>query len=489
MPLDHDHCYRAVASRDARFDGCFVIAVRTTGIYCRPSCPAMTPKSQNVTFLPTAAAAQLGGYRACRRCLPDAVPGSPEWDARGDLVARAVRLIADGVVERDGVPGLAALLGYSTRQLNRLLTAELGAGALALARAHRAQAARILTERTDLPFGDVAFAAGFASVRQFNDTVQGVYAATPTQLRAGAAGRVRAAAAGTITLRLPFRAPLDRAWLQWYLCAHAVTGVEDVGDGYGRSLRLPHGPGTVRLQLRDDRVDCTMRLADLRDLGAAVNRVRRLLDLDADPQAVDAALLADPALAPSVRAAPGLRVPGHADGGEVLLRTVLGQQVSLAAARTAASRLATALGEPLATADGAVTMLFPEPAVVAERGHEVLTGPRRRVASVLAVAAALADGSLDPHPGSDAAELRADLLALPGIGPWTASTVAMRVLGDPDVLLDTDLVLRQGAALLGVPADPTGLREHARRWAPWRSYAGSHLWRTALHARPHRRTA
>ncbi|MCA1673562.1 MAG: helix-turn-helix domain-containing protein, partial [Actinobacteria bacterium] len=209
MLLDHDRCYRAVSSRDARFDGCFVVAVRTTGIYCRPSCPAVTPKPQNVTFLPTAAAAQLAGYRACRRCQPDAVPGSPEWNLRGDLVARAVRLIADGVVEREGVPGLAARLGYSTRQLNRVLTAELGAGALALARAHRAQAARVLVETTALPLADVAFAAGFSSVRQFNYTVQAVYATTPSQLRSQVARRVLTL--GVLTLRLPRRAPMDSA--------------------------------------------------------------------------------------------------------------------------------------------------------------------------------------------------------------------------------------------------------------------------------------
>ncbi|MGI9064271.1 MAG: AlkA N-terminal domain-containing protein [Pseudonocardiaceae bacterium] len=497
MLLDHDRCYRAVASRDTRFDGCFVVAVRTTGIYCRPSCPATTPKPSNVTFLPTAAAAQLTGYRACRRCLPDAVPGSPEWDLRGDLVARAVRLIADGVVERDGVPGLAARLGYSTRQLNRVLTAELGAGALALARAHRAHAARVLVETTALPLADVAFAAGFASVRQFNETVQTVYATTPSHLRARAARRpqssgaqssgAQSSGAGAIAVRLPFRAPLDRPWLEWYLAGHALTGLEDASDGYARALRLPHGPGTVRLHLADDRVDAALRLTDLRDLGTAVSRVRRLLDLDADPVAVDAALAADPALAPSVAQAPGIRVPGGVDGGEVLLRTVLSQQVSLAAARTAGSRLVAALGEPLPTPDGVVTHLFPDPATVAERGGEVLTGPRRRIDAVRAVAAALADGSLQVDPGRDAAELRADLLAQPGIGPWTAAYVAMRVLGDPDVLLDTDLVARQGAALLGAPTDPAALRHHARRWAPWRSYAGSHLWRTALAARPDRR--
>jgi AraC family transcriptional regulator of adaptative response / DNA-3-methyladenine glycosylase II len=485
--LDHDSCYRAVASRDARFDGCFVTAVRTTGIYCRPSCPAITPRPGNVSFLPTAAAAQHAGYRACRRCLPDAAPGSPEWDLRGDLAARAVRLIADGVVERAGVAGLAADLGYSERQLNRVLTEQLGAGPLALARAHRAHTARLLLQTTALPVADVAFAAGFASVRQFNDTVREVFAVTPSVLRSEVArprGDGAPPVAGVIRLRLPFRAPMDAGWTEWFLAGHALGGAESWHDGeYARTLALPNGSGVARVQLGATHVALRLRLDDLRDLGAAVTRVRRLLDLDADPVAVDAALAADPALAPGVAATPGIRVLGSVDGAEVLLRTVLGQQVSLAAARTAGTRLVAALGTPMATPDGELTHLFPAPAVVAERGHEVLTGPARRVATVLRVAAALADGSLALHPGRDGDELRAELLALPGIGPWTADYVLMRVLGDPDVLLGSDLVLRQGAARLGLPGGARELAAHATRWSPWRSYAGMHLWKTELDAR------
>ncbi|MGH3978158.1 MAG: DNA-3-methyladenine glycosylase 2 family protein [Pseudonocardiaceae bacterium] len=482
MLLDHDRCYRAVASRDARFDGCFVVAVRTTGIYCRPSCPAVTPKPQNVTFLPTAAAAQLAGYRACRRCLPDATPGSPEWNLRGDLVARAVRLIADGVVERDGVPGLAARLGYSSRHLNRVLTAELGAGALALAKAHRAQAARVLIETTALPLAEVAFAAGFASVRQFNDTVRAVFDSTPTQLRSRR--RVRVATAGTLTVRLPYRAPLDAAGLLAFLAARAVPGVESAGDGcYARTLRLPHGMATATLHPGPSHVDCTLRLSELRDLPVAVSRLRRLLDLDADPSAVDTALSADPHLAGTVAATPGIRVPGSVDGAEMVLRAVLGQQVSVAAARTAAGRLAAALGEPvdeqLESPDGQLTRLFPCAAAVAERADEVLTGPRRRIAAVRSVAAALAGGELVVDPGRDPEELRTALEALPGLGPWTAGYVVLRVLGATDVLLHDDLAVRRGAAAIDLPSDVDGLRRYARRWRPWRSYAGMHLWRAA----------
>ena len=455
MLLDEDRCYRAVASRDARFDGHFITAVRTTGIYCRPSCPAMTPKRSNVEFLPTAGAAQQRGYRACRRCQPDAVPGSPDWNLRADLAARAMRLISDGVVERDGVPGLAARLGYSERHLNRVLTTELGAGPLALARAHRAHTARLLVETTPLGMADIAFAAGFSSVRQFNDTVREVYGVSPTTLRAEA-GRRR----GTVP---------------------AVAGT--------LVLRLPHGAATVELRPEPAHVLATLRLADPRDLGPAVARLRRLLDLDADPVAVDDVLGLDPALAALVAAAPGQRVPGSPDAAECAVRAVLGQQVSVAAARTAATRLAATLGErlPPGLAGDGPDLLFPTAAAVAERGAEVLTGPARRIATVLGLAAAVADGSLVLDPGRDPADLRAELTALPGVGPWTASYLAMRLLGDPDELLATDLAVRRGAAALDLPSDIDTLTARAAGWAPWRSYAATHLWRAAATATPRRK--
>ncbi|MGM1063786.1 DNA-3-methyladenine glycosylase 2 family protein [Saccharothrix sp. Mg75] len=422
MLLDDERAYRAVTARDARFDGCFILAVRTTRIYCRPSCPAVTPKRRNAEFYPTAAAAQSAGYRACRRCLPDAVPGSPEWDLRADLAARAVRLISDGLVEREGVPGLAARLGYSERHLTRVLTAELGAGPLALARAHRAHSARLLIETTDLSFADVAFASGFASVRQFNDTIRAVFAATPSAMRArrGPTGN-----AGRITLRLPYRSPFDAAGLLAYFAASAVAGVEHVTeDAYARSLRLPHGVATVLLEPADGHVACTLGLTDLRDLGSAVSRVRRLLDLDADPVAVDGVLAGDPALRPRVLSRPGIRVPGSVDGAETLLRA-LGH---------------TAPGEPLEHPEGPVTHLYPRP--------EDVDSP---------VARALADGALRVDVGRDADELHAELSAFPGVGPEIASYVVMRVLGAPDIPLTGE--------------DPA-LR-------PWRSYAAMHLRRTA----------
>ncbi|MCF6745640.1 DNA-3-methyladenine glycosylase 2 family protein [Blastococcus sp. KM273128] len=474
-PLDHGRCYRAVAGRDARFDGWFVTAVRTTGIYCRPSCPARTPLARNVSFFSTAAAAQGAGYRACRRCRPDAVPGSPEWDVRADVVARAMRLIADGEVERSGVPGLAARLGYSERQLHRLLVGELGVGALALARARRAQTARVLLETTGLPVTDIAFAAGFASVRQFNDTVREVFATTPTELRR-ARRSAPAGQPGWLTLRLAARAPYPADEVLLFLGAHAVPGLEEWdGTTFSRVLDLPHGPAVVRLSpsAGGDGVTAQLRLTELRDLGAAVTRCRRMLDLDADPAAVDVALGADPALAALVTAAPGRRVPASPDAAELAVRAVLGQQVSVAGARTLTARLLVA-GTPLAEPVGSLTHAFPRPAALADADLTAvgLTGARRRTVSALA--AALDRGGIALDPGADREEAGRALLAVPGIGPWTAALVALRGMGDPDVWLPGDLALRRSLASLGSTD-----AEAATRWRPWRSYAVMHLWALA----------
>src|SRR5215207_618159 len=365
---DFEHRYRAVRGRDVRFDGWFYVAVTSTGIYCRPSCPAATPKRSNVRFYPTAAAAQYAGFRACKRCRPEAVPGSPEWDTRADIVARAMRLIADGVVDRDGVAGLARGLCYTERHLHRLLSAEVGAGPLALARARRAHTARLLIETTDLPITEVAFAAGFTSIRQFNDTIREVFAVTPRELRR-ARGHRSETVPGEISLRLPFRTPLDAEGLLHFLGRRAVPGVEAFdGETYRRTLRLPHGAGTVALSDGGEHVRCVLRLENLRDLGTAVQRCRRLLDLDADPIAVADVLGSDPLLDALVRRSPGRRVPGSVDGAELAFRAVLGQQVSVAGARTLAGRLVARCGEPLpeSLAGDDLTHLFPEPDALAE---------------------------------------------------------------------------------------------------------------------------
>jgi AraC family transcriptional regulator of adaptative response / DNA-3-methyladenine glycosylase II len=504
--------YRAMSSRDARFDGQFITGVHSTGIYCRPSCPATTPKPGNVSFYLTAAAAHEAGLRACKRCLPDAVPGSPAWNIRDDLAARAMRLIGDGTVEREGVPGLASRLGYTPRHLTRVLVSEVGAGPLALARAHRAQTARVLLTGTDLSVTDVAFAAGFGSVRQFNDTITAVYERTPSALRAGAraaGSRDNRAAAGghgsNIRLLLPARAPFDGQGLLDFLGVRAVSGVErSTGSTYERTLRLPHGTAILELSVTGTpgapAVACVARLESLADLAPLVSRVRRLFDLDADAQAIDRALADDPALVGSVRRTPGIRVPGSLDPEETLFRALLGQQVSVASARTALGRLSAALGDPLpgrvgaaspVPRDGAIGLdpsaaphlLFPTADRIARHGRDVLRGPAARIDSIVRVAEALAGGDLVLDVGESREELTGALTALPGIGPWTAGYVAMRVLGSPDILLTSDLALRQGADRMGLPAKAADLAGYGARWAPWRSYAGMHLWRSAGAAR------
>lgn len=385
-----------------------------------------------------------------------------------------MRLIGDGVVEREGVTGLAGRLGYTPRHLGRVLTAELGAGPLALARAHRAHSARTLLASTDLPVADVAFASGFASIRQFNETILAVYETTPSGLRAlarrGRSPIVARDAAATITLRLPARAPFDGPGLMRFFADHAVAGIEAGDDTtFERAVRLPGGLAHVSIALDGEAaVRCTARLDAIADLSTLVARVRRLFDLDADSRAIDDALAGDEVLAPLVGVLPGIRLPGTLDAEEALIRTLVGQQISVAAARTVLGRIAAELGD-----DG----LFPTAARLAEHGREVLRGPESRISTIIGAAEALAEGRLVLDVGMPADEFVAKLTALPGIGPWTAGYLAMRVLGNPDTLLTTDLVILQSAAARGLPATSRSLAAHAERWAPWRSYAGLHLWR------------
>ena len=531
--LDDEQRYAAAVSKDARFDGVFFTGVTSTGIYCRPSCPAITPKRENMRFYRSAAAAQEAGFRACKRCRPDASPGSPEWNIRADVVGRAMRLIADGVVDRDGVEGLAVCLGYEQRQVRRLVTAELGAGPLAIARAQRAQTARVLVETTTLPLSEIAFAAGFASIRQFNATIQEVFAVTPTQLReardrrstrsrrrvgaqaflAGGRGLAEAgglgepSAPGLIRLRLAYRHPIDMERTFGFLAARAIEGVESVEDGrYRRTMLLPNGTGIVSLGPAgpgpgsgsgsgldsgsgSGYVECELQLEDLRDLTAAVQRCRRLLDLDADPEAVTSYLSADPVLGPLARACPGRRSPGHVDGGELALRAVLGQQVSVAAARRLGSRLVAAYGKPLERADGSLTHCFPTAETLAGADPATLPMPRARAAALTGLATALASGGLSLDPGAERDLAQERLLALPGIGPWTTAYIRMRALSDPDAFLPGDAGVLGALARLGaVPAGTgSGARAGTARaaaaaaslaegWRPWRSYAVHHLW-------------
>ncbi|WP_371575281.1 AlkA N-terminal domain-containing protein [Streptomyces sp. NBC_01314] len=487
MYTDTERCVRAVRSKDARFDGWFFTAVVTTRIYCRPSCPVVPPKAENMTFYPSAAACQQAGFRACKRCRPDTSPGSPEWDQRADLVARAMRLVGDGVVDREGVPGLARRLGYSSRQIERQLLAELGAGPLALARAQRAQTARLLIETTALPMAEIAFAAGFASIRTFNDTVREVFAQSPSELRERATRSARQrsdspGASGVLSLRLPFRAPLNPDNLFGHLAATAVPGVEEWRDGaYRRTLRLPYGHGIVGLTPEPDHIACRLTLGDLRDLPVAISRCRRLLDLDADPVAVDEQLRTDPVLAPLVDKAPGRRVPRTVDEAEFAVRAVLGQQVSTAAARTHAARLVIAHGEPVDDPEGGLTHLFPSPEALATVDPETLAMPRTRRTTFTTLVRQLAHNELHLGVDSDWSQTRARLLALPGFGPWTVEVIAMRALGDPDAFLPGDLGIRRAAQEQGLPSTPAALTARAAAWRPWRAYAVQYLWATDSH--------
>jgi AraC family transcriptional regulator of adaptative response / DNA-3-methyladenine glycosylase II len=483
MYQETEQCVRAVQARDDRFDGWFFTAVLTTRIYCRPGCPAAPPKPENMRFYPTAAAAQEAGFRACKRCRPNAAPGSPAWNVRADLVSRAMRLIADGVVDRAGVSGLAEHLGYSVRQIERQLLAELGAGPLALARMQRAQTARLLIETTTLAFGYIAIAAGFSSVRSFNETVRDVFAMTPSELRSRGKGASQGQTPGSISLRLPFRRPLCPDNLFGHLAATAVPGVEEWRDGaYRCAVRLPRGHAIVSLRPKPEYIACDLSLTDLRDLSTAINRCRWLLDLDADPIAIDEQLSEDDLLAPLVAKNPGRRVPRTTDPAEFAIRAVLGQQVSTAAARTHAARLVLAHGDRIEDRVGGLTHLFPTASALSALDPDSLAMPRSRRATLQALIAALAGDDLELGIGGDWAKARAQLSEIPGIGPWTIESIAMRAMGDPDAFVATDLGIRMAAEKLGLPSKAKELTGHSAVWRPWRAYAVQHLWATGDHA-------
>jgi len=498
MTLDPDTCYRAVAARDPRFDGRFFTGVTSTGVYCRPICPSRTPARRNMRFFPHQGAAETAGFRACRRCRPEASPGSPDWNIRADLVARAVRLISDGYVDEHGISGLARRLAVTERHLHRLVVAELGTGPLALARTVRLQTARRLLSETSVPITEIAFASGFSSVRQFNASFQESYRQPPSALRAGPRPRGAAAdgmdthsahsrstdtqSTGTngtwLSLRLACREPFDGESLLGFLAARAIPGVEQVTDGrYARTIRTSSGAGVIELvpgPPGQGNVLLRARLTGLGGVGQVVSRCRQLFDLDADPAAIGSALASDCILAPLVHARPGLRIPGAYDGFELAVRAVLGQQVSVSAARTFAARLAARYGSPLAVPDDGQpalpTLLFPGPAQLADADLSGVGLTTSRQATLRALAGAMASGRLDLDPGTDPAEATARLSELPGIGPWTVSYILMRAVRDPDAFPETDLGLRRAIERLGC------LPAHARLWRPWRAYAALHLW-------------
>jgi AraC family transcriptional regulator of adaptative response / DNA-3-methyladenine glycosylase II len=466
MVLDRDSCYRAVRSRDARFDGRFFTAVVTTGIYCRPVCPARTPLRKNVRFYTCAAAAEAAGFRPCRRCRPETAPGSPSWLGTSATVSRAARLIEAGALADAPVGALAARLGLGERQLRRLFEEHLGASPQALEASRRLRLARLLLDSTALPMIEVAAQSGFGSLRQFNAAVRGSFGKTPSELRRGQRPRDPKC----VVLRLAFRPPLDWPALLAFLALRAVPGVEEVrGDTYRRALRagvlevsLDESGRALRLSLP---TELTAELPDL------VRRVRRLFDLDADPLAIAACLKSSALLARSVRAHPGLRVPGSWDPFEMAVRAVLGQQISVRGATTLCGRLVRELGEPLGL-PGELAWAFPSPSRLARADLSKIGLPRSRAESLRSLARAVVDQPGLFEPGRDLEEIVERLQRLPGVGPWTAHHLAMRAFGEPDAFPSGDLGLRQAAS----NASPAKLEALAEAWRPWRAYATVHLW-------------
>ncbi|QBD83494.1 DNA-3-methyladenine glycosylase 2 family protein [Ktedonosporobacter rubrisoli] len=474
---DFDLCYKALCSRDSRFDGRFFAAVTTTGIYCRPICPAPTPYAKHVRFFTCAAAAEAAGFRACRRCHPEASPGSPEWNMRADLVARALRLIADGVVDTEGVSGLAQRLAVSERHLHRELMAEVGVGPLALARTRRAQTARLLIDQTNLSLTTIAFTAGFASIRQFNETMQTAFGCAPSAFRRSA--RPEKGGEGKLTLRLQYRPPFEAGTLLSYLGQRAVNGVEEVKDGcYRRTVILPASQGVIELEpmKKANAVQLRLQLTNLNDLSMLVQRCRQLFDLDMVPEMISNILAKDSLLTILVAQKPGLRIPGALDGFELAVRAILGQQISVAGARTLAGRLVAGLGVPLEQPQSSLTHFFPSAQVIANADLQGYGLTNSRITALKALASAVAAGDLVLDRSADYEVTKEQLLKLPGIGPWTVAYIVMRVMGDPDAFPVTDLALRRALEHLGVNMSVRDLEAYAEAWRPWRAYATHYLW-------------
>ena len=484
MDLDSARCYRALQSRDRRFDGRFFVAVTTTGIYCRPICPSPTPRSHNVRFFACAAAAQGEGFRPCLRCRPEAAPGTPAWEGSPAVVRRALRLIAQGGLDDDDVEAFASRLGVGGRQLRRLFESHLGASPAAVARANRAHFARRLLDETELKIADVAFSAGFRGLRQFNHAMHAAFRAAPRELRARRRRAVESEAG--LVFRLAYRPPLDWASLLGFLALRATPGVEAVAaGGYRRTLQLGDAVGTlaVRPEPESGHALLTLRLSRVEGLHTIVARVRRLFDLDADPHQIGRHLRRSAALAPLVRRRPGLRVPGAWDGFELAVRAILGQQVSVRGATTLAGRLVAkfgrVLGEP---SDTDLTHLFPSAAALADADVAAIGLPRARAEAIRTLARAIADGGLSLDGGLDLDELVARLCEIPGIGDWTAHYVAMRACGETDAFPAGDLGLRRAFGNGRGPATQAALLAASEAWRPWRAYAALHLWAAAAPA-------
>lgn len=479
MDLDHDACYRAIELRDARFDGRFFTAVRTTRTYCRPICPARTPRPENVTFYPTAAAAQEAGFRPCLRCRPETAPDAGAWRGTSNTVSRALALIELGALDEGRVDALADRLGVGERQLRRLCRQHLGASPVAVAQTRRVLLAKQLIHETVLPMTEIAFAAGFGSVRRFNETFLALFGRAPRALRRGGGPEISARAGGEISLLLRYQPPYDWPGLLEFLRRRAVPGVERVdAHGYSRTIDLDGRSGIVSVRLaRDHALGARIRFPGLSALPVIIARLRRVFDLAADPLAISAHLARDPLLAPLVARRPGLRVPGAWDGFELAIRTVLGEQTTVGGAVRLAGRLVATHGEPLAAPDRGLTHVFPRPDVLARADLAALGIPRSRAATLSAVAAAaVADPDVFcARGGLDEAIRR--LRSIRGVGEWTAHHIALRQLREPDALpAAAGGLMRALARLEGRRRSARELVDRADRWRPWRAYAAQHLW-------------
>ncbi len=479
MNMEANTFYSALRSRDARFDGRFFTGVVTTGVYCRPVCPAPTPREENCRFFPSAAAAERAGFRPCLRCHPESSPGTPAWAGASATVARALRLIADGALDEAGVDALAERLGVGARHLRRLFLQHLGAAPLAVAQTRRLQLAKQLLDETRLPVTRVAEAAGFRSLRRFNAAVLATYGRSPRDLRRQADNGT--AAAGTmLELSLSYRPPYDWAALIGFLAARAIPSVESVSAGiYRRTFRLDEAAGILEVRLEPDRRRLRLRIpaGASPHLAAVVARVRRIFDLEADPAAIAATFTRDPALATRIAARPGLRVPGAWDGFELAVRAILGQQVSVAAATTLSGRLARVFGEAVPDAPpDSPDRLFPEPSQLAGADLSGLGLTRARAETIRALARAIRDGEIRLDGLADPEELAERLRSIPGIGEWTVDYILMRGLREPDAFPAGDLGLRRAAADGAHPLSEKRLRERSEMWRPWRAYAAMHLW-------------
>jgi len=488
MDMDHDACYRALATRDARFDGRLFVGVKTTGIYCRPICPARTPKRENVLFYPTAAAAQQAGFRPCLRCRPETSSDLGAWRGTSNTVSRALALIESGALDTGDVAALADRLGVGERQLRRLFHQHLGASPVAVAQTRRVLLAKQLIHETRLPMTEIALAAGFGSVRRFNETFQQLFDRPPRALRRGRSADQKAAEAGSVSLKLAYRPPYDWDAMLAFLAARAIPGVETVEhDRYARTIAVGDGRGVLTVEsAAGARLAVTVRFPQLRALPIIIARVRRVFDLAADPVAIGQHLAQDPALASLVAARPGMRVPGAWDGFELAVRAVLGQQITVSAATGLAGRLVRAHGEPLPEAASDVAGLshvFPTAARLAGQDFASLGMPRARASALSSLAAAAAADPALFGPRASLEEAIARLRSLAGIGEWTAQYIAMRELREPDAFPAADIgLLRAMAGADGYRPTPTALLARAERWRPWRAYAALHLW--ASEAKP-----